>query len=151
MPTEGRDPVCFVRVDLDEPDAGLPPAERRGLAFTLRLRSSDFGAARSRATELVRRAVDDNPHSTLVVMLEPIGPPERLAAELLEELLAVCYRTTSYLDRFYSMHPGELLGAKRLVVVLSGSRASIDPGWLEAVERYATPVWRREGTIPADR
>ena len=64
----------------------------------------------------------DNPHTTLQVVLEPSGDPERLTAETLESLLAACYRTTTYLDRYYSLQPGRLLGSKRLVVLLPRSR-----------------------------
>ena len=43
-------------------------------------------------------------------MLEPAGDPRRLTPQTLELLMAACYRNPTYLDRYYSLHPGELLG-----------------------------------------
>ena len=83
----------------------------------------------------------DNPHTTLQVVLEPTGDPERLTDETLELLLAACYRTTTYLDRYYSLHPGRLLGAKRLVVLLTPElHPSPSESWLRRVGEFATLV-----------
>ena len=66
----------------------------------------------------MRGLLEENPHTTLQVVLEPAGDPRRLTPETLELLLATCYRNPTYLDRYYSLHPGRLLGSKRLAVVL---------------------------------
>ena len=72
-------------------------------------------------------------------MLEPTGDPERLTVETLELLLATCYRTTTYLDRYYSLQPGRLLGSKRLVVLLPReSQRQPSESWRRNVAEYAT-------------
>ena len=109
------------------------------MAFTLWLRSGDFHRRRREAAEQIRRLLADNPHTTLQVVLEPTGDPERLTVETLESLLAACYETTTYLDRYYSLHPGRLLGSKRLIVLLpkeSPQRPS--ERWRRNVAEYAT-------------
>ena len=50
----------------------------------------------------------------------------------------------TYLDRFYSVHPGGMKGAKRLIVALpDSSQAEIDPHWLEEIGHYATITHRK--------
>ena len=72
-------------------------------------------------------------------MLEPTGDPERLTVETLQLLLATCYETTTYLDRYYSMHPGRLLGSKRLVVLLPAEqRSGTSKSWRADIAEYAT-------------
>ncbi|MEN6406209.1 MAG: radical SAM protein [Thermoguttaceae bacterium] len=132
---------CRVDLDVlgqaDHPTAVLPASP--GLCFTLWLRSSDFRRDRNVAASLVERLLTDNPHLTLQVVLEPIGEPRRLTAETLELLLARCYQTITYLDRYYSLHPGRLLGAKRLFVRLSPEvREQADVEWLDRVSDLAT-------------
>ena len=68
--------VATVELDLPEAAAGLPPASRAE-AFTLLLRSGDFDAGRP-AAAMIRRIVEENPHTTLQVVLEPTAAPERL-------------------------------------------------------------------------
>ena len=63
-----------------------------------------------------------------------------------------CWRpvfgTTSYLDRYYSLHPAGLLGAKRLVVLLPvAQRGRLGQAWIDDVGQYATLV--RRGGRPA--
>ena len=118
--------------------AVLPPSP--SLAFTLWFRSADFHRRRREAAAEIERLLADNPHTTLQVVLEPTGDPERLTAETLESLLAVCYRTTTYLDRFYSLQPGRLLGSKRLVVFLPESRPRPSKSWQRRVAEFATLI-----------
>lgn len=126
-------------IDLDGDVPDLPPAGRRALAFTLHLRSVDFHGRRDRGATLVRRVVEENPHTSLDVLVEPVGGPSRLTEEALAALLAACFPSTSYLDLYYSLHPNRLLGAKRLVVVLdAGDRETLGPGGLDRIARYAT-------------
>jgi len=88
---------------------------------------------------MIGQLLTDNPHTTLQVILEPTADPKRLTAEALDVLLANCYRTTTYLDRYYSLHPGRLLGSKRLFVLLPpGTGERVDDAWLESVASYAT-------------
>ena len=114
-------------VDLDAGPALLPPPERRSQAFLLWLRSSEFGRRVGAAADLIAQVLADNPHTTLQVTLEPTAHPDQLTGTVLESLLAASFRSTSYLDRFYSLQPAGLLGAKRLVVMVpAAQRASSD-------------------------
>jgi radical SAM superfamily enzyme YgiQ (UPF0313 family) len=127
----------------EETSAVLPPSP--SLVFTLWLRSSDFHQRRHEAAEQIDRLLTDNPHTTLQVVLEPTGDVERLTPETLELLLANCYKTTTYLDRYYSLQPGRLLGSKRLIVLLPNEQ-----------RRRARESWRREAAeyatlLPFDR
>ncbi len=106
-------PGCVV--DLDAPPAPLPPAHERAHAFTLWLRSGDFHAHAERAAGVVAELLNDNPHTTLQVVLDA-PHPDQVGESVLAAVEAACYRTTSYLDRYYSLHPNPSLGAKRLVV-----------------------------------
>ncbi|MEI8374883.1 MAG: radical SAM protein [Planctomycetota bacterium] len=131
------------RVDLDAPvQTALPVASSRSLAFTLGLKSADFRVRAAEAVELVRQVLVNNPHTTLQVILEPVGDPRHLTAEVLEALLAASHESLSYLDWFYSLHPIRLLGAKRLVVLLPAAREELlDAAWLDEVEDRATIHW----------
>ena len=85
----------------------------------------------------------DNPHTTLQTILEPTAAPDRLSEEVLAAALEASFRSNSYLDRYYSLHPRRLLGAKRLVVLMPlAERDRLGPSWIEMVGRYATLVWR---------
>ena len=141
-------------VDLDAPvAAALGDASARSLAFTLWLKSADFRARAVEAAELVRQVLADNPHTTLQVVLEPVGDPRHLTAAVLEALLAASHESLSYLDWFYSLHPIRLLGAKRLVVLLPAAlEESLDDAWLDEIEDRATIHWaddRRTSGFPA--
>ena len=105
---------------------------------------------RRQAAELIGRLLTDNPHTTLLVILEPSGDPERLTAETLELLLAACYQAPTYLDRYYSMHPGRLLGSKRLAVLLPlAMRDSLGESWREQVADCATLLWQGDEALAA--
>ena len=79
-------------------------------------------------------------------MLEPLGGAERLPVRMLELLLAKCYENPTYLDRFYSLHPGRLLGSKRLVVLLpQGPRSEAFDRWRREVSQLATIVAEARG------
>ncbi len=142
-------------LDLDStpPDltALLPPALARSQAFTLRLRSADFDSRRYRAAELVSRMLDDNPFTTLQIIVEPLGDPKRLTIRTLETIREACYRQPTYLDKFYSVLPGRPKGAKRLVVLLTADwRDQFDVGWIERTDQYATIVDRENTGIHGD-
>jgi radical SAM superfamily enzyme YgiQ (UPF0313 family) len=149
---DNSDPVRVWRVDLDDPFLPPAPPERRAQAFTLWLRSAQFDRQRERAAGLIRQVLDDNPFTTLQVVLEPAAEVKSLRPRLLESLLAVCQASPTYLDKFYALQPGRANGAKRLVVVLPlRLRASADPDWLADVGESASVVWRGNlGDVPAD-
>ncbi|HEY2760489.1 MAG TPA: hypothetical protein VGI75_07090, partial [Pirellulales bacterium] len=57
-----------------------------------------------------------------------------------EAILEAAFRRPTYLDRFYSVQPGRLKGAKRLVIALPTNYVD-DRGlheWREAISQYAT-------------
>jgi len=130
---------CRIDLDLMEDQCVDALPDTPALSFALWLRSSDFHQHRHRAAALVERVLTDNPYITLQVILEPVGDPNQLRIETLSQLLASCYRTTTYLDRYYSLHPGQLLGAKRLFVSLRPDQyARVDDTWLDQIADYAT-------------
>lgn len=130
---------CRIDLDAEASDLAVLPASP-AVGFVLWLRSADFHACRNDAAAIVGKLLDANPYTTLQVILEPTADPSRLTAETLELLLATCYRTPTYLDRYYSLHPGKLLGAKRLFVLLGERTASAD--WRRSIADYATLLRR---------
>ncbi len=142
------DPVPIADIDLDNTTSDvallLPPPAKRTHAFTLWFRSQLWnGDARRKAVELVGRVLNDNPHSTLQVVLEPLGNPELLKPAILQVLLRECYRTSNYLDRYYGLNPEGLLGSKRLLVLLPAEqRSRVPEEWIDAVGEFATLIWR---------
>jgi radical SAM superfamily enzyme YgiQ (UPF0313 family) len=128
-------------LDLDSTEFILPPADARAQAFTLWLRSSQFDAHRRRAAEVVRQVLDDNPFTTLQVVLESMGDVEHLSIRTLDGLREACFRFPTYLDKFYSVLPGRPKGAKRLVVALAADvREQLPSDWCERLDEYATTV-----------
>jgi hypothetical protein len=137
-------------IDLDSGPSELPLAEMRDQSFTLWLRSSQFDAQRDRASALVRQVLDDNPFTTLQVVLEPTADLERLSTDTLEQLREACFRQPTYLDKLYSVLPGRPKGAKRLVVALAADpRGQINPTSLNQLEEYATFVSPKDLAEPA--
>jgi radical SAM superfamily enzyme YgiQ (UPF0313 family) len=138
------------RVDLDRagrPDA--PPAGCRAQAFTLWLRSARFGRRGREVAGLIGELLRVNPFTTLQVVLEPAGEltPDavrrQVEARLLEELMAACQRSPTYLDKLYALQPGRPNGAKRLVVLLPLTlRGRLPREWVERVGGVATVAWR---------
>jgi hypothetical protein len=141
-------------VDLDRPEESWPPppiAARRALGFTLWLRGDDLGARADACVRLVRHVLDDNPHTTLQVVLEPKGDPRCVTPALLERLLGACYRVPTYLDKFYAVAPGPVKGTKRLVVLVPTERRHrLGGAWIGAVGECATIVWRGAPISEAD-
>jgi radical SAM superfamily enzyme YgiQ (UPF0313 family) len=148
------------RVDLDAtPRASPPPLDQRAQAFTLWLQAARLDARRQEAAACIRRLLDDNPFTTLQVVLEPAGHPAATVIEqvfrpwLLETLLAACQVRPTYLDRYYALQPGRPNGAKRLIILLPFSlRSRLNPAWIGATGAYATLVWhgRPEEAGPED-
>ena len=158
-PAERREPIAESRhptfaeyaVDLDDiARAPLPlPAQRQG-AFELRLQSTDFRQHRDEACRLIRQLLDDNPHSTLRIVLEPTGDPASLKMSFLQAIRTACLKEPSYLDRFYSMQLGRPKGAKHIVIRLPWSaRESVGLDWIDDVGQFASIVWTGEN-IPSE-
>ena len=158
-PAERREPITESRhptfaeyaVDLDDIARDpLPlPAQRQG-AFELRLQSTDFRQHRDEACRLIRQLLDDNPHSTLRIVLEPTGDPASLKMSFLQAIRTACLKEPSYLDRFYSMQLGRPKGAKHIVIRLPWSaRESVGLDWIDDVGQFASIVWTGEN-IPSE-
>jgi radical SAM superfamily enzyme YgiQ (UPF0313 family) len=124
----------------------LSPGRLPSLAFTLWLRSRDLHRRRQEAAAWIDRVLSDNPHTTLQVVLEPTGDLDRLTSDTLELLLATCYKTTTYLDRYYSLQPGRLLGSKRLIVLLPPQSQPDEP-WRRRVAEYATLLTQQASEV----
>jgi radical SAM superfamily enzyme YgiQ (UPF0313 family) len=146
---EARPLKAVWRVNLDQPRPLDPPMPAcRAQAFTLWLESADFAGQRREAAALIRHVLDEEPFTTLQVVLEPARPtgPAALCHDLgpavLETLTAACQVQPTYLDRYYALQPGRANGAKRLILLLPRElRAQLNEGWLEAAEAYASLVW----------
>jgi radical SAM superfamily enzyme YgiQ (UPF0313 family) len=153
-PSFGVEGVWSVDLDaLDQPAA--PSVERRAQAFTLWLRSADFDARREEAAALIRRLLDDNPYTTLQVVLEPRFAPVPIQTldhqRLCETLATACLARPTYLDRYYALQPGRLNGAKRLILVLPKSlRGTLTGALTEAIGECATLVWSGSEGDPLD-
>jgi radical SAM superfamily enzyme YgiQ (UPF0313 family) len=136
----GRSIESSWRVDLELNQApaivDLPPPEQRSQAFSIWLRAGDFRRHQSSACEIVARILNDNPHTTLQVVLEA-GDATTITPGLLAELRRVCYRRTTYLDRFYSILPGPMKGSKRLVVLLDEAAAGLSESAIDALGEFA--------------
>jgi hypothetical protein len=130
-----------VDLDADRRDAP-PPAALRGSGFTLWLRGQDLASRTDECARLVRLLLDDNPHTTLQIVLEPVGDPHRVTPEFLDALLEACCRVPTYLDRYHAIAPGLVKGTKRIVVfVPAEERDRVGGAWVGAVGECATLVW----------
>ena len=139
------------QIDLDAEDvrASLPPADERTQAFTIWLHAGDFRRHRVTAHAIVEQLLDENPHTTLQVILEP-GDATSLSPAFLADLKRTCYRRTTYLDRFYSILPGPMKGSKRLVIVLDADeRDRLGLEEIAAIGEFAAIVWRGAGEADA--
>lgn len=139
----------YLDFDLPAPlPTALPPAERRTQAFTVWFAGKHLLRERATMTRLISELLADNPHTTLQIVLEPKEDPAAITVEFLEAVRAAGYRQPSYLDRYYSISPGGMKGAKRLVILLPMAvRSELDAGWIDAASEYASFVWR--GREPA--
>lgn len=143
--------ACQIDLDVDgrfminsENVSPLPPPDKRTQSFTLWLRANDFRQHRESAPLLIEQLLDENPHTTLQVLLEP-GDATSIDVALLADLKQACYRRTTYLDRFYSILPGPMKGSKRLVVLLEPvDEERLDSSLVAEMEDFATIVSKAE-------
>lgn len=132
--------VHCVRVNLD---AGvtdvMPPAQQRAQALTLWFDAQDFSTHTVTVTHIVKQALEENPHSTLQIVLQPGEKPDRLTADVIDQILATAYALPNYLDRYYSLNPHGLLGSKRVLIKHGREIYSSDEwvDWLDARETSA--------------
>jgi hypothetical protein len=134
-------------VDVDAPSDSAP-AGPRAQAFTLWLRSKNFLRSHARATAVIKGLLNDNPFTTLQVVLEPTqdnGTPvqDTIDTAAVSALMAACQERPTYLDKYFAMQPGRATGAKRLVVVVqAGLRPTLPDRWLPTwceVAEYIPP------------
>jgi len=138
------------RIDLDSKHFNDPPSPKnRPQAFTLWLKSTRLTNHRCEIARLIRSKLEANPFTTLQVVLEPVGDLtvqqicEHIDPLFLSELLAACQENPTYLDKLYALQPGQIAGAKRLVLMISHDlRAHLPFQWIEAVGELATLAWR---------
>ena len=127
----------------------LPAAAQRSGAFELQLHAADFRKHRDEACRVIRQLLDDNPHSTLRIVLEPNGDPSVLTLSFLQAIRTACLKVPSYLDRFYSMQLSRPKGAKHIVIRLPWSaRESAGLDWIDDVGQFASIVWTGEDIPP---
>jgi hypothetical protein len=98
---------------------------------------------------LTHELLEDNPFTTLQVVLEPTGglTPEAVQRELglrlLSDSMAACQDNPTYLDKHYALHAGRPNGAKRFIVLLPlALRDYLPRNWAEDVGSIATIAWR---------
>jgi radical SAM superfamily enzyme YgiQ (UPF0313 family) len=125
----------------------FPPPDERTQAFTLWLRAEDFGIHQALAQKFIEQILDENPHTTLQVILDP-GDVTSITSSLLADLKSVCYSRTTYLDRFYSILPGAMKGSKSLLILLEPRDESLlGSETIADFEEFATIV-RKVKTLP---
>jgi hypothetical protein len=146
----GELPAEILLWNLDEPaEADWPAPSRRAQAFSLWMRSVDFARVAERAVAAIERALEDNPFTTLQVVLETPGDPRHLTPVLLERFARACFARPTYLDQFYAVQPGRPRGAKRLVAAAPlAARHVAGEAWIDGAGELADIVWRAS---PADR
>ncbi len=132
--------VGEIVIDLKQADPlqqlAQTPAELRTQALNLRLQGEHFGTA---TLQIVEQVLLDNPHSTLQITLEPSNTLSSITPAFCEELERIGYAQPSYLDRFYSVLPGPIKGAKRLVIAVPEQETST-VAQLDELSPYGTIV-----------
>jgi hypothetical protein len=153
--TDGLERVQHV--DLDSVCKAAQPSKCPAQAFTLWLNSRDFCAQRHQAAAMIRRLLDEDPYTTLQVVLDAgsvaatADLQRTITIEGIESLWAACQARPTYLDKYYAVQPGRPNGAKRLVVVVPAELRSRLPGeWIEEVGALAALVWQGDSAKLAD-
>ena len=122
--------------------------DRKAQAFTLWVRGANLKRRRNLIERTILRLLGENPFTTLQLVLEPTDNPASLSPAFLDDLWAACMTHPTYLDRFYTLQPGQAMGAKRLILFLPGKeRRRLGPDWIDAMGEQATLVWH--GPLPA--
>ena len=150
--SDNREPTIFslsIDFDLSE-QPKLPPPDQRSGAFELVFRSSNLRKHRDEACRVIRQLLDDNPHSTLRIVLEPTGDPSCVTMSFLQAIRSACLKEPSYLDRFYSMQMGRPKGAKHIVIRLPWSaREALGLDRIDEIAEFASLVWTGED-VPSE-
>jgi hypothetical protein len=133
--------VECIRIDLDGDSRELPPAGKRAQALTLWFKANQLPEHVDAMQQIISEVLQDCPHTTMQIVLEPSGDPTAVTSECVEQLLSTCYQHPNYLDRYYSLNPQGLLGSKRVLIVVDDEVIdTVDPDWADAIEESATLV-----------
>lgn len=152
---EAACPVECIQFDCDLPESPLasnplPPPHHRAQALTLWFRGERLDQATDGMQRVIDQVLADGPHSTLQIVLQPLGAEPKLSGATIDRLLASCYQHPNYLDRYYSLNPAGLLGSKRTLVVLDAeTEANASDAWLAEIEEVATIVERTPEQQPS--
>ncbi len=132
-----------VHINLDSGQTNLmPPPAQRAQALTLWFDAHDFSAHTSTLTNIVKQALEENPHSTLQIILQPRSKPDRLTADVIDHILSTAYARPNYLDRYYSLNPQGWLGSKR-VLIKHGTEIYTSDEWVDWLEATPAPIVAR--------
>ena len=112
-------PDSIQRIDFDTGDKSPPiPTNRRRQAFTLWAKSSNLSVHSPQIAESIREILEANPFTTLQVVVESGSGGKMPHAESLNQIIEACHLNPTYLDKYYSLQPGEPRGAKRIVLLV---------------------------------
>lgn len=90
----------------------------------------------------MKQALEENPHSTLQIILQPRSKPDRLTADVIDHILSTAYARPNYLDRYYSLNPQGWLGSKR-VLIKHGTEIYTSDEWVDWLEATPAPIVAR--------
>lgn len=125
-------------------DTGVEPQwpPRRAQVLTLWLCANEWPHHANAILSLCEQLLQNNPFTTLQIVLEPTHDPRKLPRSLLQALWSVCLKQPTYLDRYYAMQPGRPIGAKRFFLLLANHwRSTLDADWQDHMKQHATFVW----------
>ena len=138
---ESHGTVECVKMDLDVERPTLPPAGKRAQALTLWFTAKHFDEHTDTMQKIISQVLEECPHSSMQVILEPSGDPTHVTSQCVERLLSACYKHPTYLDRYYSLNPQGLLGSKRVLVAIDNEVIDcVDQDWADEIEEAATLV-----------
>lgn len=128
-------------MDLDSTEAPFTLPRSIPQASTLWFRSRDLYRHTPRMERAIRGLLDQNPFTTLQVVLETGGD---FPFDVFKRLRAACQRReNNYLDRFYEFTPGRRRGAQRFVTLLpEAARSQVALDWAEDSAAHADLVWK---------
>lgn len=138
---DGFHPDSIWRIDFDAGEESLPiPTNRCRQAFTLWAKARDLNTHSREIAASVREILEANPFTTLQVVLEAPASAIVPRAESLDQIVEACHANPTYLDKYYSLQPGEPRGAKRIVLLAPED-------WHEWAGNPAIELLVRSGTL----
>ncbi len=135
---EGLHPDSIQRIDFDTGEESPSiPTNRRRQAFTLWTKSSTLIAYSPRIAATIREILEANPFTTLQVVLESALVAKVLDEGPLNQIVEACHANPTYLDKYYSLQPGEPRGAKRIVLLIPDGQRMRERAGKPAIEVYS--------------